>query len=264
MGSAFNPGNPFAYLRNTGNQTHFRSAPGMYKRRRSARRGPVPRMPRKMRGYYRRSGYYRGSRSAPMYASGELKFADGNLDLVAGDRSAGIALKTFPVGIAEGGGESDRNGRKIILKSLYIDLHVQRIASASTAVAGAVSTRLVLVQDTQCNGVVTAWASVFDAPGTNRFTGVRNLANIERFKVLMDKRVVFNTTAAAWDGTTVASAGADRLVRKYLKLNMPIIYSGATGAQAEIASNNLTLLVVNDDSSSTIDFSGTFRLRYIG
>lgn len=82
----------------------------------------------------------------------------------------------------------------------------------------------------------------------------RNLENSSRFHVLQDKTYKIDTQS------TVSSHHFEMAMPK---LNIPLEFSGATGAIAEIRSNNLALLCVHDDLTGGIpSLEYNCRIRY--
>lgn len=86
--------------------------------------------------------------------------------------------------VAQGSGESQRNGRKITNASL----HIKGNFSLTTSRAHGVEVRIVVVKDNQTNGAALTPANVM----TQGVHGFRNLEWVSRYTVLADKTYVLN------------------------------------------------------------------------
>jgi len=261
--------NPFWHLRNTGNATHARTAPGVYKRRRTNWSGTrYGGMPPRMRGYYRRSGYWRRDGRTPG-GSVEMKFFD-KVQGLTGDLSAGTVIANGLVaGITQGTGEQDRIGRKIILKSVYIRGHFYMDPLYQVTSPPPQMVRIMLIEDRQCNGANATQGELFEAlPGaTHLLNSMNNLANKNRFKTHMDKVVTLNydTTYINNAETHYYAQAKYRTFKLYKKMNLPIEFSG-TGVStiANIQSNNLFIWIQTASSATNITFDSVSRVRFVG
>lgn len=166
--------------------------------------------------------------------------------------------------IAQGDGQSNREGRKIVVKSIYVKGIVQTQPGAS-AVAGDVL-YIWLVQDTQCNGAAAIVADdntgIFTAAGASASAAVRCLANVNRFKIL--KKWVLPTFPQAGNSGALNHAATEW--SGMLNCNIPIEYdaSAATGALATIRSNNIFLVAGSHLTDDTCACSGIIRIRFQG
>lgn len=204
-----------------------------------------------MRGYVRSTGAY-----GRYGRGGELKFFDtaisDNIDLTGHVPATGGQLNLVPQGTQE----SQRIGRKIIIRSLRLRF-VSRITSAAL-VGGAGTVTIFVVQDKQTNGAAASVTSVLT--GTNTTTDMPNLNEVNRFNILKKFTFTLNSTAGI--------AGAYQLGQKsfdfYKKCNIPIEFDSTTGAITEIRSNNLFLLVGVQEAAADdlINIVGTARIRY--
>lgn len=187
----------------------------------------------------------------------ELKFHDVALD-VNPISSVGGVTATINI-IAQGVTESQRVGRKCTIRSIHwkYQLDLPEIDAAATPAAGE-SFRVILFLDKQCNG---ATAAVLDILEIAELQGFRNLANQGRFTILMDKIHNVNYQTMASDGAGVVSmAETINNYTMYKRCNIPIEFSGTTGAIGEIRSNNLGVLLVG--VKNTGQFFSSFRLRF--
>jgi len=206
-------------------------------------------------GYTRRSGFYGrfGASSKKAGRAPEQKFFDTALAFNY-DATAETAVPSLCL-MAAGTSESQRIGRKVMLKSI-------QIKAIDELPAGAISQDQVnfyLVQDTQCNGAAATWADVFT--GTSAGVALRNLANSARFKVLYHHASKLTATA----GEGVAFGGDNNVFDTYIKLNIPLEFAtGAGGSITDLKSNNLLILAgsnagMQDDATTC---TGNVRVRY--
>lgn len=203
------------------------------------------------RGYQRTSGFY-GRFKGPQK---ELKFFDTTLSFnvdATGEVPATGQLTLIP----QGDTESSRDGRQAFIRSIQIRASANMVpAAAATAATNAC---IMLVLDTQTNG---AAAAVTDVMTTNNIsgTGLINMANSQRFKILKRWDLVFNSPA----GATTAYNNVAKHIEFYKKVAFPMNFNGTTGAITEIRDNNLFLLAGTDGSSDdTVVVSGTARVRF--
>jgi len=116
---------------------------------------------------------------------------------------------------------------------------------------------LYLVLDKQANGAAAAFTDVMST--TLLATSFHNLANSQRFVVL--KKMKFRHVANS--GATTALNNTNVPFEMYKKCNIPIEYSGTTGAITEIRSNNIFLLASSDgQADDLVTMVGNCRVRF--
>lgn len=163
--------------------------------------------------------------------------------------------------IAQGDGESNRDGRKCTLTSLHIKGNVGINADA-TGISLPNIIRVIVVWDTQTNGAQLNAEDVFLAASHKEFS-FRNLQFSKRFRVLKDATFVINPTAAAGDGTSLDSAAHFRTFKWNFKLDIPVIHSGTTAVIASITDNSLHVLAwAATTGLSTLNYES--RVRFVG
>ncbi len=210
-----------------------------------------------MRGYYRTAGYYGINRRSAKGYPKELKFHDSTLTSVTLQQVGGV-LNSSLNATAAGTGESQRIGRKITIHSITIRA-VLTLPTATTKLTALDTWRLILVQDKQANGASVNWNTVME---DLRIDTHRNLAQKNRFNILMDRQGALNSQAGGGDGTTEDYIGVKKMFFFHKKLNMPIEFDGVTGGLTEIKSNNLVLLGISTNSLTEI--SCIIRNRFTG
>lgn len=185
--------------------------------------------------------------------SGELKFFDTaisfNVDSTGEVPSTG-QLVLIPQGVTE----STRVGRKCVITAIQgrLDLLFQPGANA-TATSTAV---IYVVLDKQANGAAAAATDVFTS--TVLTQAMHNLSNSGRFVILKKLQYTFNPPAGA------STALNNMLVHSewYKKCNIPLEFSGATGAITELRSNNIFLLASAYGTDDLIAVAGNVRVRF--
>ncbi len=235
----------------------------MYGRRRNGgrRRRYMRRVPRNGRGFLRTGGFY-GRYNGRTRRTREVKFRDYPIPLITVTGSGVELLETGLTSlqsIKEGTGQSDRIGRKIILKSIGIRLDFELNAGITSDSAHDVI-RVVLVLDRQANGAAANFSDIFNTTDHNSF---RDLDNPTRFTVIWDKVFSLNARTAVGNGTNNIWADLVRNIRYYKRFNIPVIFSGTTGAITEIKQNNLMLWAVSKHGGTRMT-QGRIRVRFIG
>ena len=154
--------------------------------------------------------------------------------------------------VPQGAGESERVGRKVVLRNLLLR-YVVVLNNTTTAGSTEDVVRTIVFLDKQCNGQA---ATVTDILATANHLSFNNLANKGRFSILCDQSTDINS-----NGAIAAGFGEKVETRsKYLRLNHPIEFSGATGAITEIRSNNIGILIISKGANSL--WNATVRIRY--
>ncbi len=183
------------------------------------------------------------------------------------DPSATVLLNT----VIQGDGESNRDGRKMTMRSIYVDgqVNVSSQSSKNTADEGT-QIFLALVLDTQTNGATISSENVYVNPGANSITAaspMRNLQFTKRFKVLATRHFEMQNTAMTNDsGSTggVIIAGLSQRFKIYKKLNLPVQFSGTTETVANIVDNSLHLIAWCSSTTLAPKISYNSRLRFVG
>ena len=206
------------------------------------------------RGYSRRAGSYKKRRRHYSSMAGQIRTAGyfGRYNAIGTEKkffdtviadyaiqNAGHIHTTGLLGvIASGTGESQRIGRKILLKSIHIHASLRKEDSTVKADSSTV-VRIIVGIDTQCNGVGPVVGDVLKLTNptvlpTNAFN---NLSNKGRFIILKDKYFNLTSLCGAGNGTTNDYGRAYKQFNYNRKLNIPINYSSTTGSISEIRDN---------------------------
>ncbi len=206
------------------------------------------------KGYTRTAGFYGRYNKT---TSGELKFHDIDVDdalIAAGGTIAEDSILTIPQGVTE----IQRLGRKCVVKS--INWRFAMVLPTSTDVTDSGDfVRVIMYQDKQTNG---AAAVALDILETNDFQSFRNLANVGRFTILMDREYELSSRSGAGNGTA-NDYGEDRIIDSFFKkCNIPIEYDSTTGAITEMRTNNIGVLLLS--AGGLVNFDSKMRVRFVG
>lgn len=167
----------------------------------------------------------------------------------------------------QGSDMSNRIGRKINLKSVYIRATIATEPSMTAGAVGATpaqAARLILLVDMQPNG---ALPNIADILVTSTITSHLNLNSRDRFRILWDKFLTFdpyivNATAS----TAVATASRQiQAVKKFKLLNFEQTYnSSSTGSISDIATGSLVMVLLGSQATGSLDLNCTMstRVRY--
>ncbi len=187
------------------------------------------------------------------YGSGEVKFHDVDHDDAA-IATGGTVIPTVAI-IAQGVGESERIGRKITVSKIHwrYDLEL----ATSTNINDSDIVRVIMFQDKQCN---KATAAVLDILETADFQSFRNLSNVGRFNILLDRSFNLNFLAGAGNGTSNDGATVVRGYTFYKNCSIPMEYNAGTGGITEITSNNIGTLLISKRGNGIM--TSKIRLRF--
>ncbi len=186
----------------------------------------------------------------------ELKFLD--TDIVDGTIAANMT-KFNPQVIPQGDEESQRIGRKVIIKSLSIKGTLQLIASTSGASSSEVLVMKV-IHDSQTNGAEFATAQLLEA---DTFDSYNNLANRNRFRILKAEYFEFSAGGAAPTGAALIFSEVTKVVDCHLKMNISVEYDNSfnTGVIGTVTSNSIWV-VFQTLTGELISSNLKMRIRY--
>ncbi len=207
----------------------------------------------------------------------ELKFYDTklaatalvtNTDASGGelDPSATIVLNS----VIQADGESGRDGRQILMKSIFINGVIDcPIQINETALKAGCHIQLWLVLDKQTNGATINSEDVFVNVAATAIGGtslLRNLQNTHRFSILDSWETDFDLHTASYDGTNIEQGGLLRRFKLFSKLGMKVNYKtgGTTEDIANIMDNSLHLIGFCTDTGLIPRITYSSRLRFVG
>jgi len=195
-----------------------------------------------------------------------MKFFD-KIQVSTVDHSGGVLINNGVfAGLAQGTGEQDRIGRKIICKSLFLRGHIRLLDHSGATFPDYNMIRIMVIEDRQCNGANATTAEIFETPpiGPDLISSFNNLANKNRFKTHLDKFVPLNYTTLS--GTTNLYASGKLIPFKFFKkLNIPVEFSGTgTSTISNIQSSNLFVFLWTVTADLNVQFDCISRVRFVG
>lgn len=218
---------------------------------------------------YRSSGGYGGGSSMQVVTSGLAPLRTGGF---FGERRKTQEKKTIDVdptnftvtstassallnGTAIGTDFTDRIGRKIIMKSLYIRFFLQ----PQDSVTQDNQTRILIVYDRQSNGAAPIITDVLKSSSPMAQV---NLNNRDRFQILWDKCWFMgasnNTATQAVSPSPNGFCG-----KKFKRLNHEVLYGGTTSAIASIQTGSIYIFALSDRAATDgALFSYSTRIRF--
>lgn len=184
----------------------------------------------------------------------ELKYFDTSLNFSL-DATGEIPATGQLCLVPQSATENNRIGSKIRVKSIQVKgIAFQVPTNAATSADMGV---IKLVLDKQANGAAPAVTDVLTTQ--NLPLALMNLDNRERFEILKEWRILFEANA----GVSTAYNNSVRDLNFFRKLDLPIMFSGTTGAITEITSNNLFLIAGSGTAGDDITaVTGTVRIRF--
>jgi len=181
------------------------------------------------------------------------------------DPSGVITLNT----VTQGDGESQRDGRKIIMKSIMLKGHIDVPAQADvTATDDGCKIMIALVLDTQTNGATISSENVFSNPSANSANApnvFNNLQYSKRFRILKRLDLVLNPPPLSYDGTNIEMQGMKRAFKIYKTLNDIVVnYTANTENVANIVDNSLHVIAFCNEINMAPTINYNARLRFVG
>ncbi len=209
----------------------------------------------------------------------ELKFYDQKLvngaiaapaDASAGeqDPSATIMLNT----VVQGDGESQRDGRRITMKSIYVEGVVTiAVQTGQSGGDSAATIFIALVMDKQTNGATISSEDVFINPGANAKLAagpLRNLQFSKRFRILGTRKFTMSQVSMTNDtGSTggVIISGITKRFQFFKNLGNKIVnFSNTTETVANIVDNSIHVIAYCSSTAMAPLISYSSRLRFVG
>jgi len=175
----------------------------------------------------------------------ELKFIDTSVSTNLTAASLTFSAPQLLNGVAPGSGATDRIGRKLVMKSMYMRATVR----AGTGSAGSGPIRCIIFYDKQSNGAAPAATDLLLA---NEFNSQNNLSNRDRFVVLSDE-----ITEPV--GTQIEQARAHVV---YKKINLETVFNaGTAGTIADITSGSVYAMFAQSSDIITVAAQVVYRVR---
>ncbi len=171
---------------------------------------------------------------------------------------------------SQGDGESQRDGRRFVIKSVYVTGCIDNAASSDQAdMLQTPGVFLALVLDMQANKTTIASEDVYVNNSTGTIAGahpLRNLQNVSRFKILDSTYKVGVPVVAGTDGASTNSMMPS--YRQPVKLSwsgdIAVNTTGTTADVASVADNAIHVVACAEDTTYTPQFVGQSRVRFVG
>jgi hypothetical protein len=210
---------------------------------------------------YARKGYSTVPRTRGVYAKGEMKYFDSEMDYTVSASTDWTATEADPTATpvaaintlfcpTQGAAINQRIGRECFVKKIKINGVVTVATQTNQTAADIAGTlRLILFQDTQTNASQAQGEQLMTAPVGNTAilanSSFQSLNNFGRFKVLKDKRWALAHSEIVYDGTNVEQSGFHipfKFVVNYPK-GVPVRFNATNGGTiADIVDNSWHLL----------------------
>ncbi len=186
-----------------------------------------------------------------------MKFHDVDIDDAVVAQGANIAQVSCNL-IAQGTTESERVGRKCIVKSIAWRFTIV-LPTTATAASANDTVRVILYQDKQTNGATATTATIL---ASNDYQSFRKMSDVSRYTILMDRTYAPNSTAGSGRGSTdtLSYAGIRIEDSFYKNCYIPLEFSATTGAITEIRTNNIGVLLLSAQGDA--GFFSKMRLRF--
>lgn len=230
------------------------------------------RMKKSRKRYYKKGKYGRGSSwasNAPALARTALKTAKWVASLVnteykVRDRTIAMSLDNLQyqivplTDIAQGDDATQRNGRSVLIKSLYLQL---KLKLSTPTIWDAGVARIMLIRDNTCDGALPTMADIVVNSGgdDNVVTSFREILNApaNKYTILYDKRFALDVDFK----DEIYFPIYKNFYRNHVK------YLGTTANVADLGPGNIFLVATSTRSRSEPNFpfllSGNARFRYI-
>lgn len=191
----------------------------------------------------------------------DVTIADNSISATGDIQNSGTLIV-----IPQGAGESQRVGRKVVIRKIMFrgEATLNEYAGTTEADASAANrVRIIFYVDKQCNGAAATAGDIL-ATATPVSNGFNNLNNRDRFLILKDKFIDLNPMALAKGTTNYVRPRVNKSMFFARSCELPIEYSSTTGAITEIRSNNIGCLIIADSAATgfACAVTGTVRFRY--
>ncbi len=185
----------------------------------------------------------------------ELKFHDVDADDMIGV-GVQITLNSCNL-IAQGVEDDERVGRQLVVENIQWK-YIVTLPNAANATSGKDTVRLILYLDKQANGAVAVPFGPTGILESDSILSFDNLANQERFDILMDRKHTLTAQGGAGDGTTNDLLGTSKYGEFNLDCKIPMNYESAGAVTPN--SNNLGLVTAGENGFASL--ASKVRLRF--
>ncbi len=230
--------------------------------------------PMTVSGFIRRTRT-RGARRAParlrrrgVGIGNELKFFDVEtaVDAFAVTWETIEPATTNLTAVAQGDGESNRDGRSYVIMGINIKGFISiAVSEAQTAPVGDQLARLVLVWDKQTNGAQLTATQVMDGAQTDDINSFKNLQFTKRFVILKDQTWMVRRVGLNEGAVNAFAAGNRSLPFEWninFRVPMEVTMSGTGADIANVTDNSIHMIGVA--TSTIVKASYQCRIRFRG
>lgn len=210
-------------------------------------------------GQFQRGGFY--GRFQRTGRSQELKYFDADFSVLASN--SGTVIPSLNL-ISEGTDPTERIGRKVVIHSLTVKTQYLYQPASEVSNHSSQQVRTIIYIDKQCNGATAAASDVIGG-GSNEYIQFREMTKLGRFRVLCDYTHLYNATAGLSGDVTPVWPTQRHQFNKHLRLKLPIVFDGPTGAIGEICCNNLGIIhFTRATTSGSVTCHSFVRIRFDG
>jgi len=167
----------------------------------------------------------------------------------------------------QGSGESQRDGTRILMKSVHIQGYIVRPIASDQADGRAGNLfQISLVLDTQTNGTQLNAEDVYGVTEPE-IPGRRVVANSSRFKVLATRMISTHDPAMGTDGANTNSISGMMVpfsIYKKLNLQVDFIAGAGAGTIADFRNNSLHVIACAFNGALAETLSYNSRVRFVG
>ncbi len=198
----------------------------------------------------------------------ELKFFDTEITntVMSATWAALEPATTNLSAVAQGDGESNRDGRKYTIRSISIKGFIETaVQESQTAPLSDILVRVVLVHDSQTNGAQLTATEVMDAGGTDDINSFRNLGFTKRFRVLADQthRIErLNTNEGAVNLFASPNTHYPFTMNKTFKTPMNVLMSDTGADIANVTDNSIHMIAITTSTAALMNYQS--RVRFTG
>lgn len=169
--------------------------------------------------------------------------------------------------VAQGDGESNRDGKNYVITSVHVKGEVYiPAAEASAAPEDDAKVRVCLVLDKQTNGAQLVATTVMDGSLANDWLAFRNMQYTKRFTVLGDKTLVMRPNILNEGAVNSFANGGSRSHTFSFNVNFPkglkVETTSTSAVIANIMNNSLHIIAVTSDTTATLNYHS--RVRFVG
>lgn len=171
---------------------------------------------------------------------------------------------------AQGDGPTNREGNKIVCKSIFLQGQINCAAQANqTATDVSPVVYVALVLDTQCNGAQLNSEDVFTNTSGASLQATqlnRNMSYTSRFKVLKTWKKQLRIPTISYDGTNMEQMGFTTPFTLKWKGDIPVTFTtGSTTADiANVTNNAIQVIAFTSSTDLTPGINYNCRMRFYG